>query len=70
MYEPSYIFNIYNFFFFVSSQQRVLTYQVLRSWLVVAGSQSSLEMFGENLTSGILFDIKYDKPSLNLIVSF
>lgn len=48
----------------------MLTYQVLRSWLAVAGSQSSLELFSENLTSGILFDIKYDKPSLNLVVSY
>lgn len=38
--------------------------------MAVAGSQSSLEMFSESLTSGILFDIKYDKPSLNLIVNF
>jgi hypothetical protein len=38
--------------------------------LAVAGSQSSLEMFSESFTSGILFDIKYDKPTLNLIVSF
>ncbi|XP_001943884.1 proline-, glutamic acid- and leucine-rich protein 1 [Acyrthosiphon pisum] len=49
-------------------QQRVLTYQVLCSWLAVAGSQSSLELFSESLTSGILFDIKFDKPSLNLVV--
>lgn len=51
-------------------QQRVLTYQVLCSWQAVAGSQSSLEMFSESLISGLLFDVKYDKPSLNLIVSF
>ncbi|XP_060869898.1 proline-, glutamic acid- and leucine-rich protein 1-like [Metopolophium dirhodum] len=49
-------------------QQRVLTYQVLCSWLAVAGSQSSLELFSESFTSGILFDIKFDKPSLNLVV--
>ncbi|KAF0768251.1 proline-, glutamic acid- and leucine-rich protein 1-like isoform X1 [Aphis craccivora] len=49
-------------------QQRVLTYQVLCSWQSVAGSQSSLELFSESLTSGILFDIKFDKPSLNLVV--
>ncbi|VVC36437.1 Hypothetical protein CINCED_3A005678 [Cinara cedri] len=49
-------------------EQRLITYQVLCSWLAVAGSQSSLEMFSENLTSGILFDIKYNKPSLDLIV--
>lgn len=55
--------------FFVLRQQRLLTYQVLCSWLAVAGSQSSLEMFSENLISGILLDIKYTKPSLDLIVS-
>lgn len=47
----------------------MLTYQVLCSWQSVAGSQSSLELFSESLTSGILFDIKFDKPSLNLVVS-
>lgn len=46
----------------------MLTYQVLCSWQTVAGSQSSLEMFSESLTAGILIDIKYNKPSLNLIV--
>lgn len=56
--------------FDLSRQQRVLTYQVLTSWQAVAGSQSSLEFFSESLTTGILLDIKYDKPSLNLIVSF
>lgn len=55
--------------FFVFRQQRVLTYQVLCSWLAVAGSQSSLAIFSESLTTGILSDIKYDKPSINLIVS-
>lgn len=49
-------------------QQRVLTYQVLCLWQAVAGSQSSLELFSDSLTSGILFDIKFDKPSLNLVV--
>lgn len=58
------------YLFLVLRQQRVLTYQVINSWLAVAGSQSSLEMFSESFTSGILFDIKYDKPTLNLIVSF
>lgn len=46
----------------------MLTYQVLCSWQAVAGSQSALELFSENVTSGILSDIKYEKPSLNLIV--
>lgn len=59
----------HNVIILVFRQQRVLTYQVLCSWLVVAGSQSSIAMFSESLTSGILSDIKYDKPSINLIVS-
>lgn len=59
----------WQYYIFAFRQQRVLTYQVLCSWLAVAGSQSSLTMFSESLVSGILSDIKYDKPSLNLIVS-
>ncbi|XP_050432433.1 proline-, glutamic acid- and leucine-rich protein 1-like [Adelges cooleyi] len=51
-----------------NQQQRILTYQVLRTWQAVAGSQSSLDMFTESLVSNILADIKYDKPSLSLII--
>ncbi|XP_050520495.1 proline-, glutamic acid- and leucine-rich protein 1-like [Daktulosphaira vitifoliae] len=50
-------------------EQRLLSYKVLLAWMSVAGSQSSLEMFIENLISSILIDIKYVKPSINLIVN-
>lgn len=48
----------------------MLIYQAISSWVSETESTNLLIMLKESIVSGIVFDIKYNKPSISVKVSF